>query len=188
MPRIRVHDHLHIGEGAAAQFDGNSLLLVQDHPNFNFGTGDFTIACWLNTPSSNRMMVWAESGANGGRDNQTWLRLNDNAQRQIRFAVEDGSGGTIQNSDHTVSDGEWHHVVCVREGRVSRVYVDGILIQEGTAPVVKDVSNSQNFKIGAQETDGGGSYSNYFNGMIDDFLVYRRALNGQEVTDLFELQ
>ncbi|WP_257669248.1 LamG-like jellyroll fold domain-containing protein [Parapedobacter tibetensis] len=174
--------------GAAAQFEGSGLLLVADDPAFNFGTNDFTISCWLNTSNTNRMMIWAESGANGARDNQTWLRLNDNAQRQIRFAVEDGSGGTIQNSDHTVSDGQWHHVVCVREGRVSRVYVDGTLIKEGTAPVVKDVSNSQDFKIGAQETDGGGTYSNYFNGMIDDFLVYDRALSEQEISNLFDLQ
>lgn len=177
-----------IGGGAAAQFDGNSLLLVPDHPNFNFGADDFTIACWLNTTSTDRMMVWAESGANGGRDNQTWLRLGDNAERQIRFCVEDGSGGTIQNSDHSVSDGQWHHVVCVREGKVSRVYVDGVLIKEGTAPAVKNVSNSQPFKIGAQEGSGGGTYSNYFNGMLDDFLVYGRALSEQEIHHLFELQ
>ncbi len=174
--------------GTAAQFDGNSLLLVPDHPDFNFGTGDFTIACWVNTANTARMMIWAESGANGGGDNQTWLRLGDNAERQIRFAVEDGSGGSIQNSDHTVSDGQWHHVVCVREGRVSRIYVDGALIKEGTAPAVKDVSSSQPFKIGAQETGGGGAYSNYFNGMLDDFLVYSRALSEQEVNRLFELQ
>jgi len=177
------------GGGTAAQFEGVGLLLVPDASVFNFGVNDFTVSCWLNTSTTNQMMIWAESGANGSTDNQTWLRIGDNTtDRKMRFCVEDGGGGAIQNSDHNVSDGQWHHVVCVREERVSRIYVDGILIKEGTAPAVKDVSNSQPFKIGAQETGGGGSYSNYFSGMLDDFLVYSRALSEQEVNGLFELQ
>jgi len=184
--QVAFESQVRIGGGTAAQFDGSSLLLVPDHSAFNFGAGDFTVACWLNTTHTNRMMVWAEGGANGGGDNQTWLRLGDNTDRQIRFCVEDGTGGTIQNSDLSVSDGQWHHVVCVREGRVSRVYVDGLLIKEGTAPVVKEVSSSQPFKIGAQAS--GSAYSNYFTGLIDDFLTYNRALSEEEVRRLFELQ
>ena len=177
------------GGGAAAVFEGSGLLLIPDASAFNFGVNDFTISCWLNTTNTSQMMIWAESGANGSKDNQTWLRIGDNTtDRKMRFCVEDGSGGTIQNSNHKVSDGQWHHVVCVREGRLSRIYVDGVLIKQGTAPAVKDVSNSQPFKIGAQEGGGGGTYSNYFNGMLDDFLVYNRALSEQEVSSLFELQ
>ncbi|MFC3196839.1 LamG-like jellyroll fold domain-containing protein [Parapedobacter deserti] len=178
-----------IGGGTAARFDGNSLLLVPDHAGFNFGTGDFTIACWINTESADRMMVWAESGANAGGDNQTWLRLGDNtADRKIRFAVEDASGGTILNISDGVTDGVWRQVVCVREGRVSRVYIDGVLVREGTAPAPRNVSSEQPFKIGAQETSGGGSFSNHFNGLLDDLLVYGRALSEAEVNQLFDLR
>ncbi|MEC3878975.1 LamG-like jellyroll fold domain-containing protein [Parapedobacter sp. 10938] len=177
------------GAATAAQFDGSSLLLVADHPAFNFGTGDFTVSLWVNTSNTRRMTVWNESGANGGRDNQAWLRLGDNTtDRKMRFCVEDGTGGTILNIRDGVSDGEWHHVVCVREGRVSRVYIDGALVREGTASAAKDVSSSQPFKIGAQETGGGGSYTNYFNGLLDDFLIYGRAFSAQEVSELFELE
>src|SRR5690606_27212695 len=138
---------------------------------------------------TSRMTIWNESGANGGGDNQTWLRLGDNTtDRKMRFCVEDGSGGTILNIGNGVSDGQWHHVVCVREGRISRVYIDGALVREGTAPVIKNVSSNQPFKIGAQETGGGGSYTNYFNGMLDDFLVYDRALGDADVVQLFDMQ
>ncbi|WP_170845740.1 PKD domain-containing protein [Parapedobacter composti] len=178
-----------VGGGTAAQFNGSGLLLVADHPAFNFGTGDFTISCWLNTSNTGRMTIWNESGANAGGDNQAWLRLGDNVtDRKIRFCVEDGSGSTILNIADGVADGQWHQVVCVREGRVSRVYVDGVLVREGTAPASRNVSSEQPFKIGAQETGGGGSYTNHYNGLLDDFLVYGRALSGQEVKALFDLR
>lgn len=137
---------------------------------------------------TSRMMVWAESGGDGSQDNQAWLRLGDNTtDRKIRFCVEDGSGSTILNIGQGVSDDVWHHMVCVRQGLASKVYIHGEIVSEASALSARNVSNSQPFKIGAQESGGGGSYSNYFSGQIDDFIVFNRALTDQEIKDLFNL-
>lgn len=169
-----------------ASFDGASALVAPDNDAFNFGTNNFSIACWVKTDITSKMMIWQESGANGGGDNQAWLRIGDNTStRKMRFAVEDDTGGTIINSDHGVSDNAWHHVVCTRSGTTSNIYVDGVLVATKEAPVIKNVSNNQDFKIGAQERDGGGSYASKYNGLMDELIVYNRTLSITEIENLF---
>jgi PKD repeat protein len=172
----------------AASFDGSSVLVAPDHNAFNFGTTDFTIACWVKTEVTSRMMVWMESGGiQGSGDKQTWLRLGDNTtDRKMRFAVEDATGGHILNSSAGVSDNEWHHVVCVRKGATSSIYVDGSLVLARDAANIKEVSSAQPFNIGAQAASG-GAHSNFYIGLIDELILYNKALTEQEITVLFEL-
>jgi PKD repeat protein len=172
-----------------AVFDGASYLNVADHAALNLETDNFTISCWVKTDRTNRMMIWQESGAKGSKDNQAWLRINDNQTTQyLRFATEDAVGGNIISlgSVARVNDGAWHHVVCVREGTNTKVYVDGVkMATEQNAAAVRDVSNESGFKIGAQE--GLTAYSNFFFGQLDELIIYKRALTAAEVLDLFNL-
>src|SRR5699024_4383622 len=106
---------------SSAVFDGGSALIIPDHSALNFGTGDFSISVWIKTDQTDQMMIWQESGAEGSGDNQAWLRIGDNTtDRLLRFATEDAGGGNIINYgnglESGVSDNNWHHVVCVREG------------------------------------------------------------------------
>lgn len=175
---------------SAAVFDGTGGILIKDNPTFNFGTHDFTISCWIQTTETKKMMVWQESGALGSKDNQTWLRIGDNtSDRQVRFDTEDGGGGNIINYGgpaNVVSDGNWHNMVCVREGGTTRLYIDGVKVSEMQKTAAKDVSNAEDFKIGMQEGPTIGNYGTYFSGMIDDFSVYSKALSDVEITALYQ--
>lgn len=174
--------------GHTATFNGASGIMLTDHAALNFGTGDYTVAMWVKTPSLNRMMLWQESGRNGSKDNQTWLRLNDNnTDRQMRFCIEDGVGSTFVNLGGTgkVNDDAWHHVTAVRSGLTTSVYIDGIRVGTATAPALRSVSNGQDFKIGFQE--GAASNSSYFIGQLDDVIIYRKALTEAEVQALHQL-
>jgi hypothetical protein len=105
----------------------------------------------------------------------------------LRLDVEDATGSAILNlgAPGKVSDGQWHHVVAVRQGTVTSVYVDGVKKGSLTASGLKVVSNDEDFKIGVQE--GATSNSSFFNGDIDDVLIYNKALTDAEVLELFNL-
>lgn len=178
-------------ENSAAVFSGSNALIVPNDPAMNFGTEDFSISVWIMTDQTHKMMVWQESGAGGGGDNQAWLRIGDNtSDRLIRFATEDSGGGNILNygsgPDSGVSDGTWRHVVCVREGSNTRLYVDGERVGEMERSSVKNISSDQDFKIGTQEGPE-GSYHTYFSGALDDLIIYNKALTDQEVENLNKL-
>src|SRR5699024_3483321 len=181
----------HGNENSAAVFSGSNALIVPDHSAFNFDTSDFSISIWIKTDQDHKMMIWQESGAGGAGDNQAWLRVGDNtSDRLVRFATEDSDGANIINygsgPDSGVSDGAWHHVVCVREGGTTQLYIDGAMKAELVLSSVKDVSRKQGFKIGTQEGPE-GSYQTYFTGLLDDLIIYDKALTDQEVRNLFKL-
>lgn len=183
-------DDRHGNANSAADFDGSSAVIIPDNDALNFGTKDFTVSCWLKTSQTSKMMVWQESGANGGGDHQTWLRVNDNStNRVVRFDTEDNTGGSILNYGNGegsgLGDNQWHQVVCVREGATARLYIDGEKKGELTKSTVKDVSSSQDFKIGTQEGPI-GSYHTYFSGSLDDFKVFNKALTDQDIAYLYE--
>ena len=114
--------------------------------------------------------------------------MGDNAtDRRLRFTIEDGSGSSIINIGAAgfLADNQWHHVVAVREGLMTAVYVDGVQITSRTTGNLKNVSNSQGFKIGVQE--GATSNSSFFDGEIDDFILYKKALSADEILALYNL-
>lgn len=175
-------------QGNTGVFSGATGVLVADDAATNFGTDNYSVSCWVKTSLTGRMMIWQESGKNGTNDNQTWLRIGDNTtNRQTRFNVEDNTGSAFVNlgPEAKVSDNAWHHMVCVRQGQTTSVYIDGQLIGTANANSLKAVSNGQDFKIGFQE--GATSNSSFFNGNIDDVIIYRKALSEAEITALFNL-
>lgn len=179
--------------GQAAVFTGSDALVIPDTDVLNFDKGDFTVAVWVNTAVQKKMMIWQESGAAGSRDNQGWMRVGNNLDSQlIQFALEDDTGGAFQSvgttelGGGTLLDGTWHHIVCVREGLASRVYVDGVLVKQGNASSIKDVSNAADFKVGTQEGPI-GNYKTFFTGMLDELIIYNKALSAEEVKFLHEL-
>lgn len=173
--------------GNAGQFNGSSWLSTPSS-NFNLADNNYSISVWIKTGGTARMMIWQESGKNGSGDNQSWLRMNDNATTQfLRFNTENpGSAIISMATEGKVNDDAWHHIVCVRDGLLTKVYIDGVKVKEMTTTAVKVVTGAgQLFKIGAQE--GLTSMSNYFNGMIDDLIIYKRAMTDAEVQTLFNL-
>jgi hypothetical protein len=162
--------------------------VVNNHNALNFGASDFTVSCWVKTGNTTRMMLWQESGKIGSGDNQTWLRMGDNTtDRRLRFTIEDNTGSTIINMGAAafIADNAWHHVVAVRQGTTTTVYIDGVQRGTGTAANLKVVSNDQNFKIGVQE--GAASNSSFFNGELDDMIIYNKALTLAEIQALYNL-
>lgn len=176
--------------GNTVTFDGTSGVMLESATILNLGTGDYSVSAWVKTTGTTRMMIWQESGKNGSGDNQSWLRMNDNTTTQwLRFNTEQPGGSSILSigAAGKLNDGEWKHVVAVREGVNMRVYLNGVQIgQLGSPPAQpRNVTGNQPFKIGLQQSTS--SYTNFFNGQIDDVLIYRKALSAAEVEALYEL-
>ncbi|HMO38521.1 MAG TPA: fibronectin type III domain-containing protein [Saprospiraceae bacterium] len=84
---------------------------------------------------------------------------------------------------NTLQPGVWTHVVMVHDGTNDRIFFNG-------APVAsKAVSGTLNsttrpLGMGYNPIDGGS----HFNGALDEVQIYNRALNDQEIADLYAAQ
>ncbi|WP_113653583.1 LamG domain-containing protein [Pedobacter namyangjuensis] len=179
--------------GRTGGFGSTGGFTVADNPAMNFGTGDYSVSVWIKTATTASAMVWQESGGKGSGDNQTWVRIRGTATNLTSFSTEDAAGGSTINltsaangSVAETNNNAWHHIVTTRQGLITTIYIDGVKVTDRSSTVgVKTTSNEGLFKIGMQETATG--FTNRFNGLIDDLIIYKKALTQAEVTALKNL-
>lgn len=78
---------------------------------------------------------------------------------------------------------QWHHVAFVATNNYLKIYIDGNLVNETECESNFSYSNSNDLWIGRLNS----YYAYYFNGLIDEFRVYNRALNSTEVSELYNM-
>lgn len=126
--------------------------------DFAFGTGDFTIECWVRFQSrsgNNFVFTW---GAGWG------LYTRSNA-----WSVFDGAASEVIVTVGTVANDTWYHVVVTRQSGNLRLFVDGVQLGSTVAHTTNH-TNAQ-IRIGAQPS-GTGTMT----GWIDEFRVHRFGL------------
>lgn len=104
---------------------GNNLSVAANDA-FTFGTGNFTIECWVNASATQQS--WAGIVTRGSSGSGRWtLNFRGTANAGVDFWSEDySSGSAVATSTTPINDGAWHHIAAVRNGNVFTIYVDGI--------------------------------------------------------------
>jgi len=167
--------------GDAGEFngvDGKVTIDGNDDLNFN-GVEEFTVAAWI--------FVNGISGGTccgpiiGQRDRNGWAMRYDNRDGPnfVELISSPGWVGDAAGFGLPVPDEEWHYVTGVLGDGQILMYLDGELMAETAfgGTVVTD---------GGTETELGGASDGFFTGIIDEALIYNRALTEAEVIQNFE--
>ena len=123
--------------GRAISFDGNDYADCGKPDLLNFGTGDWTISAWIKTTQSgtqpeNRGTVFANGGDEAGGIRYA-LAVNEEYLGTIVLTTDNDTQKVQAIGKTAVNNGNWHHVVGMRNTDQLRVYVDGSL--DGTSPL-----------------------------------------------------
>ena len=160
---------------SAYSFDGGDHISLPNMlPNFENGT----FAAWIkiNTPNAGSPGTIISKPRGSGLSGLN-LRVHqdpDNAQLELHNGAASSSTGTAN-----LEDGKWHHLVGTVDGSRTRIYVDGVLV-DNDAFVAAGSSSTQPLAIGRDSGPGGRT----FNGLIDEVRIYNRALSNVEVATL----
>ena len=149
----------------STHFDGASHLLWT-HADFTFGTGDFTVECFV--------YFTGNSSTSGGIfqcsvDNNTTTSPAMALRDSTGLTIYTSSGQKITGNNNTFAMGVWYHLAYVRASGVVRVYKDGSLVEwnDGTTTAT-DTTNVSGTAMAV-----GRYYSNSYrlNGYISNFRV-----------------
>jgi hypothetical protein len=186
MPEL-LADHpaadLTFTEGAFGQgvdLDGAGQYIETPLANedlFDFGAPDnptgFTVSAWFRVDGFDK--GWQALAAKGEQNQWRIHRQGGDTNR----LVGNGGAGDIAREGPDVNDGELHHIALVSEPDVAvRLFVDGELVEEGSAPTLED--NVMPMMIG-QNPD---TADRTWNGLIDDIAFWTRPLTNDEVVTL----
>ena len=153
--------------GASGLFDGTGdYLTVPDSNDWNFGSGDFTIDCWIRINVVKNEVVFSHT-VTGAANCKMKLLISANL---LRFVVFDLSDNIIVNftNDFIPSVNVWYHLAVVRNGSTWTIYIDGV----GGTPATSSETlpdYTDNFIIGSMLESG--SSLNDFDGWIEEFRI-----------------
>lgn len=162
----------------------------------DFGVGDpFSISLWVKTSvvttASVAEMLVTKMGQPSARGYQvTWYK------DRLMFFLDDTFPVhyiAIQESTPSpFNDGEWHQIVAVSDGIRNiaglHLYVDGQLlptepfdVSHTTLPETAEIHTTAEVEIGDREWDN----LHFFDGLLDEVLVFNRALTLAEVQAIY---
>ncbi|MFZ6757420.1 LamG-like jellyroll fold domain-containing protein [Undibacterium sp. Ji50W] len=168
----------------AISLDGSSGY-VSLPPDIMTDVGDFSICTWVYW---NAARTWDRVFDFGSGTGHYMMLTARGANGLARFAmtVNGRDGELFVDSPAALPTGAWTHIAVTLSGRTCKLYVNGTVVGSNTdmfqAPF-RLQSTSQNWIGRSQNTA-----QPYFNGKIDDFRIYRGALNVAQVLALMNNQ
>jgi len=186
--------------GGVVYLDGAGDLVDCHNPTdpctLDFGTGDWTVCAWIKTTQSgtgdqNKGSIIGKGGDNAGGHRYA-LGLSeesDATEGMVTITTDDNVNKRQATGQVLVNDGEWHHVVGMRDGNSLRVYVDGLTDpawENNNLPDGYDLSGTHqhNAYIGAITDNRDSSTYKYLRGSVDEVRIYSYALSAGEVAYL----
>jgi hypothetical protein len=172
--------------GRALHLDGiDDKVLIWDTNDLDISLqDDFTIQAWINLASANCGFCRIFNKFDGGRG-YSFDAADNYGNPRLTLYLNDGLNNGITRANTSLSINKWHQVAAVysRDNNFVTLYVDGKETDyqyRQNLVAVGDVSNQTMAVIGNQTGE-----SSYFHGMIDELIVYKGALNAQEILALY---
>ena len=171
--------------GQAFSFDGVNDLVVVPSGDAWSNLSEVTVSFWMN-PSRHG------SGESGG---STIVLSNEQCcpvgSWNFEYWTRDGltffvRGGETHGPEIGIPElDRWYHIVGTYDGTVQRLYLDGEL--EGTfVDPVGLSTGSQQIYIGTGLCPGGACDGAFYKGLLDEVMIYDRAISDSEVKGIFE--
>lgn len=144
---------------SSMRFDGTGdYLVLPASSNFTFGTGNFTVECWVNYVAATNSGIFQIGSSIFPLTNGVGLGLDASSRWMLYYANGSAAGTAFGPTTNT-----WYHVAVVRNSGTTRVYLDGIQVMS-----VADATNYTGTFLGIA-----GIYSTSYlmNGYLQDFRV-----------------
>ncbi|AMO93201.1 concanavalin A-like lectin/glucanases superfamily protein [Collimonas fungivorans] len=167
-------------KGSAVSLNGNNGY-VSLPANIMADVSDVTITAWVywNTSST-----WARVFDFGAGSSHYMMLTGRSGTGVARFemTVNGGTGLHGINSTAALPTGQWVHVAVTLSGNIGTLYVNGSSVGTNTAMLLAP------FRLGStnQNWIGRSQFANdpYFNGLVDQFRIYRGALSAAQIATL----
>lgn len=180
--------------GRSVNFGRAASVVAPHNPAWDVGTGDFTVAAWIN-PSA---FVQSGIATKGGYDwAKGWLfdfsAVGDGTLRLETSLGVPGGQGTVQTRPRVVTLNEWQHVVvsCRRDPAAgpglnttgkgwTKIYRNGVQVAAGDIGPGNLNNPDLPFALGQIS-----NWAAYFPGRMDEVALFGEALSAEQVADLY---
>lgn len=159
-------------QNGVMNFDGtNDYIRYLSNSNFSFGTGSFTIECWVYFNVVTTYSPFIQNDTIGASNNTKWWFAYNSSQLRL------GQHGTANGAycSWSPSANNWYHVVVTRSGTTVSMYINGV-----SQTVTSNIGSTSFGENGL--SIGGMSTPYYLNGKIGQIRIYKgKSLSSTEI-------
>lgn len=160
-------------------FDAVDDVIQVNNTLGNFGTADYSFSCWFKTTAMDvRTLITKRPTCNWSTSFRIALR-----DGIVTFEVLINTTQVVGDGTIFVGDGNWHHVVLVRDDKRYAIFVDGVLDIVVYSASLLNSTNSSVLQFGDDVCVGFGD-DRKFTGSLDDIKFFNCALNAIEIAQL----
>jgi hypothetical protein len=171
---------------SGVQLNGTSQYLTAAHAaSLDVGLGDFSVSAWVRPTGTTPMRVLNKWDGTKG-----WL-VDINATTGgaaqpgfLRARMTDGTTNVDYSFSGPIAAGVWQHIALTvdRAADQLKLFVNGTQIgtTQSITALAGSLSNTALVGIGTIPSSAGS----YFNGVVDEVILYKRVLNATELGDL----
>lgn len=176
---------------SAYSFDGvSSKITIKDKAVLN--PTYISVSLWYQTNDlTNSQNLLYKSNWNDASNEEYAFAINYQTPGQVVAGIKQNSscqpGVNWQRIFSAINNNQWNHYVFTYDGTVANVYLNGNLITTNNSisgPI--DVCPGGTLTIGAGWNGMTNPTGGWWNGKLDDILIYNRALNASEVAQLYQ--
>jgi len=171
----------------AMEFDGSDdHISIPDSDSLNMGESDFSICVWVATEvdaiPSFTTTVFADGDMMGGGDPSYGADIQAGGRPAFElYDLTTWLSSQAKISPTSVNDGDFYHLTWVFERKDNcSIYINGKLDVEHDISMIGDLDNTRGSMIGNTPTR-----DFFFLGVMDELVVYDRALSEAEVVTNF---
>jgi hypothetical protein len=161
--------------GQAAVFNGSTSFI---DTNIDSSIGNsYSISLWFN--SNSNASTWKQLT---GLDNDTYnytAFISRQANGTLNFIGSDDGSNVTATGTTVTSINQWYHVVAVKDGTTTKLYLDGQ--EEATGSANATTSWLGSLILGKYF----GTTNQSFNGKIDQVRIFNRGITPEEVSILY---
>ena len=160
-------------------FDGsNDYVSLPSATPTTFGTGDFTISCWVNfstiTGLTNYRTILSDYVS--ATSLQNFIFGMDNSSGSVpKFSIYVAGSSIYGNT--TLTTNTWYNLVSTRASGTIRLYINGVL---DSTPTVNN-GNITGVSLPRIGMIPNASQTGYFGGYMSIMMIYNRSLSASEV-------
>jgi len=172
--------------GGALLFNGDKSRLSLGVKNYNRSSG--TVAMWVKTTSDKGGTVFAQYPSDFDRfriyAGDTVGALGGHESTEV-FYIEE------KLSSLRVDKRQWHHVVMSYDFNkcIFSLFVNGIEVDKATLKKIKTPASVGELVLGCnKDFDYTGHYGDYFQGLLDEVMIFNRVLSPSEVKVIYRSQ
>jgi hypothetical protein len=163
---------------SAARFNGVDDFGELDDNTLEASDNSFTVTAWIKTNSSGEdKFIFDDKSGEG----YSFLIDNYYGTDNLALYIGDGTDTQRLRGSTEIPSKEWHFAAGVFNGSHMKLYLNGSLDGERTASTFTPYQGTAGPYI-ADDTGGGDGF---YNGKMDELRIYNRALNQEEIKDLY---